>query len=166
MCYEWYSNSNYFFCGFLTKMDCDCFAVQSDSLNLIEVNFVQTSSCVICSRHSGTGTGFSPSNSVFPCQYNFTIAPNSFHQRVTRTRRANGRRLGTWKHRSFGNRGALDRKTLSLSASKSSQCLTLFPYNYRLSALQSAGYKTQFITGGCQYWLTCVWHTSTPLSTC
>jgi hypothetical protein len=37
----------------------------------------QVSPCVICSGQRDTGTGFSPSPSVFPCQYNSTAAPYS-----------------------------------------------------------------------------------------
>ena len=37
-----------------------------------------TSSCEITGGQNGTGKDFSPSTSVFPCQYHFTCAPNSF----------------------------------------------------------------------------------------
>jgi hypothetical protein len=34
----------------------------------------QVNLCGICGGQSGTGTGFSASSSVLPCQYHFTVA--------------------------------------------------------------------------------------------
>ena len=73
------------------------------------------SPCEICGGQSDTGTCFSATTSVFPCQYNSTIAPYSLHIHFAVIRRTNGRSLGAFRKAViFGNRGTLDRKEISL----------------------------------------------------
>ena len=73
--------------------------------------------CGICGGQRGNVTGFSPSNSVFPCQIHSTNAPYSSpctsccYQKDKRANRGNFLKRNALSE----NRGALDRKVLSLS---------------------------------------------------
>jgi len=72
-------------------------------------------SCEVNGGPSGTGTGFTLSTSVLPCQYHSTNAPYSSSSTCFSYRITNVRRLGTFtKYEwSFGNRGAGVRKEIS-----------------------------------------------------
>jgi hypothetical protein len=52
-------------------------AVSHRSVTAVARLRIQVSPCVICGGQSGTGSGFSPSTSAFPCQYHAANAPHS-----------------------------------------------------------------------------------------
>jgi len=74
-----------------------------------------SNSCEVNGGPSGTGTGFTPSTSVLPCQYHSTNALYSYSPTCFSYRITNVRRLGTFSKQewSFGNRGAGVRKEIS-----------------------------------------------------
>jgi hypothetical protein len=52
-------------------------AVSSRPLTVEARICAQVSPCRICGGQSGSGTGFSPCSSYFPCQYHSTVALHS-----------------------------------------------------------------------------------------
>jgi hypothetical protein len=68
----------------------------------------QVRACEISDGQSGTGTGFAPITSVFPCQYHSTNSPYSFSSTCCSYQDE------AWepfeRQCSFANRGALERK--------------------------------------------------------
>ena len=85
----------------IAKTECVYCAVRAEFLYTIQVTLMAecplrspANPCEICGGHSGTGTGFSPSTSVFP--FPSALLHTRRHLYVL-TRRSNGRNLGTFQ---------------------------------------------------------------------
>ena len=76
----------------------------------------QVSPFETCGERCGNGTGSSPSTSVFPVSIVPPMLHTLDHLRVAFTRRTLGRVFENFhKQRSFRNRGAIERKVISLT---------------------------------------------------